>query len=424
MKAQNNPKKNGGVLLMAMLVMLIFTTMAIGLFKLLDSDAVETVHVEHHRRALWMAEAGQEKVWDRLRNDVPFRDNPNLYLPYTVAYNQGSFSNASYKIETITSSSPGNTGSVYTITTVGYAGNMNRRIQQNTLVGPGGPNALRAKGGDVVIDSNVHIDGDVFVDSGDVTIQAKENLNSQYPTGIDGNLVVSAGNVDGRGAASVDIIEAPAQPQPSIDMTYWQPFLDGVTNNANTNGLAGVSAVHITTAVSNYNYSATMQTDKGLTISGTASGLSGLHYLVSATSILFNNDTELMKQTAVVVDGDVTFDQKLTFHDNCIVFADGDIYVRQSSDAGGTGATLIATGDIKFEQNMVFHGIVYAEVTVDVGSNAEVTGTIIAGNGINIDSNAKITFDPDVFLNPLPGLNNVHTDVHLVPLNWTEIAPE
>ncbi len=429
MKTQNHSNKHGGALLMAMLVMLAFSILAIGLFKLFQTDAVESVYVEQHRRAFWMAETGLERVMDRLALDQPFRNNPDLSVPYTVVDNAGAHSNTSYKIASITTSSVGATGSVYTVTVVGYAGTMNRRIQQTVLVRPGGPNALRATGGDIVIDSNVHIDGDVFVDEGDVTINAKENLSSQNPTGVDGYLIVSVGSVSGRGASRVDVIESPPPPQPSIDMTFWQPFLDGVTldPNPNTNGLVDVDAIYITTGVSNYNYSATnstMTTGKDLIIDGTASGTNGFHYLVSVTSIDFNHRSVVKDQTIIIVVGDVNFAQNVTFHNNCIVFATGDIYVEQSSDASGIGATLIAQGDVTFGQNMTFHGIIYAEGTVNVGQNSKIKGTIIADDGINIDSNAEITFDPNVFLNPLPGLNNVTAESNFTPLVWKEIAPE
>ena len=109
---------------------------------------------------------------------------------------------------------------------------------------------------------------------------------------------------------------------------------------------------------------------------------------------------------AGIVDGDVRFDQNMETFSECIVFATGDIYVRQASSAEGVGATLIAMGNIEIEQNAVFQGIIFSEGEVDIGSNAEITGTIVGGNGIRLDSNVNVTFDPDVFLNPLPGLKN------------------
>lgn len=425
MKVKKNSNKVGGALVMAMMIMLIFTALAIGLFRLFQTDAVETIYVEQHRRAFWMAETGLEKVLDKMQHDTDFRNNPGSYVPYTVSFSEGTHTNDSYKIASITASSAGATGTLYTVEAVGYAGNLNRRIEQEVLARPGGPNALRATGGDIVVDSNVHIDGDVFVDEGDLTIDSKENLSSaKNPTGVDGFVVVVMGSVDGNGAATVDVIEAPPPPPPTIDMTFWQPFLNDVTNNANTNGLAGVSALSLTTVKSNFNYGATMMGTNGITISGTVNDANNLHYMVSADGIIFDNWTVLESQTAIIVQGDVRFDQKLEFHNNCVVFATGDIYVRQSSDAGGLGATLIAQGDIELEQNMVFHGIIFAEGSVDVGQNAEVVGTIIADEGINIGSNVEITFDPDVFLNPLPGLSNVWSQASLFPGRWTELAPE
>ena len=427
MKAPRNPNKSGGILLMAMLMVLFFSILTIGLYKLFDTDAMETLSVEHHRRAFWMAEMGLEEVVDRVFRDESFRNSPNASLPYTVPYAGGSFSNASYTIESIDINTPfGTTGLVYTITSRGTAGSMNRRLQQDIWVRPGSPHALRSMSGDIDIDSNVYIDGDVFVDVGDVHIDAKENLNPLNPTGVDG-YVIAGGNVDGKGASSVDTIEMPSPPPPSIDINFWDQFDASLMPYLNTNGLDGVSAIDITTGVSNYNFS-TMESTEKLVIDGTASGtastVSNFHYMVSATSIDFKFWLTLESRTIIVVDGDVNIGIHLEVYDDCVIFATGNITVAQSSAAGGTGATLIAMGDIVLAQNSFFNGIIFAEGTVDVGSNAEISGTIIGGEGINIGSNAEITFDPDVFLNPLPGLKNIFTEANLTPLQWREIAPQ
>jgi hypothetical protein len=428
MNVQQSRNKHGGILLMAMLMTLAFSILAIGLFKLFDTDAMETISVEHHRRAFWMAEAGLEEVMDRLVLDEFFRNNPGLDVPYTVNYSEGSFSNASYTIESVAISPVGGTGDVYSVVSRGDVGSMNRRLQMDILVRPGGPHALRSMRGNVEIDSNVYIDGDVFVDLGDVAIQSKENLNPNNPTGIDGFLV-AGGTVSGKGAGSVNTIQMSPPLQPSVDMGYWQPFLNNVNINPNTDGFFDyttsnyVDEVFISTGVSNYSYLGIMQSGKKMEIDGTQSGTNNFHYLVSATGILFDNWITLRERTIIIADGDVTFDQHMETYNDCVVFATGDIYVRQASSASGVGATLIAMGDIELEQNAIFTGIIFAEGEVDIGSNAEITGTIIGGDGISLDSNVEVTFDPDVFLNPLPGINNVWSQANLAPLQWSEIAP-
>jgi hypothetical protein len=80
-------------------------------------------------------------------------------------------------------------------------------------------------------------------------------------------------------------------------------------------------------------------------------------------------------------------------------------------------------GNIEFRQQSEFTGIIFAEGEVEIGSNAKITGTIIGGDGISLDSNATVTFDPDVFLSPLPGLKNIWSQANLAPLTWSEIAP-
>jgi len=426
MKTQNDPSKNGGILLMAMLMVLLFSILTIGLYKLFDTDAMETVSVEHHRRAFWMAEMGLEKVVDRLAVDVPFRNSP---VSYTIYLANKSFSNASCVIESITSvlaPLPVVTGRVYTVVSRGTVGGISRRIQQEILVRPGN-GALRSQQGNLRLASNDSVDGNIILDAGNLTVEAKESLNPNNPSGVDGYAIVG-GSVEGKYGDEVSVIEGPPPPPPKIDMTHWMPFLNGVTNNANTNGLAGVSLINITTGVANYDYSdtaTTMESDSSLKldIDGTASGLNGLHYFVSATSVIFHQSTELKDNTVVIVNGNITFDQNVTFGNNCTVFAFGDIYVRQSSDAGGTGVTLLARGNVTFDQNMVFHGFVLAGGKLAVGQNSSIEGSFNAIGDITIDQNVEITFNPDVFQKPMHGVDDVAGSVNLLPSNWMEIAP-
>lgn len=430
MKTQTQSNKDGGILLMAMLIVLLFSALAVGLFKLQQVSAVETVSVEKHRRAFWMAEAGLEKAYDWFANNKNFRDDPDAFVPTAlVTITNGAHATDSFRISSVTTSPSGTTGTLYTVTAVGYSGNLNRRLQQTIVITPGGGGALSTysaiSGGDsdITLAANVYIDGDVYIEKGDLNTASKENLNSVNPTGIDGYAALQDGDLEGKGAASVDTIDAPMPPEPTIEMTYWQPYLDLATPLIPTNGLAGASNIFINVPALPYNFTI-MEGDTKLNISGTASGQNGFHYMVSATDTIFSQWLTLMDNTIIVVEGDVTFQQNFSYFQNCVIFATGDINIQQASDAGGTGVALIAQGDVNFAQNMTFHGLVYAEGTIDVGSNSEIIGSLKAKEGINIGSNTTIKEDDTVFLNPIPGVNNLNSSATLRKVAWSEIAPE
>ncbi|MBW2514688.1 MAG: hypothetical protein JRE21_08990, partial [Deltaproteobacteria bacterium] len=59
--------KSGGVLLMAVLVMLAFSILVIGLYKMSATNAVEAVYQDHSNQAFWLAESGLQDAIQRLR---------------------------------------------------------------------------------------------------------------------------------------------------------------------------------------------------------------------------------------------------------------------------------------------------------------------------------------------------------------------
>ena len=74
-KVQANPRE-GGIILMAMFVMLVFVVLAIGLYKIRESDAVESVYVEQDTQAFWLAETGLADGALLIKHDENFRDIP------------------------------------------------------------------------------------------------------------------------------------------------------------------------------------------------------------------------------------------------------------------------------------------------------------------------------------------------------------
>lgn len=428
MKTQRKNRREGGVLLMAMLVMLVFTTLAIGLFKLFQTDAVETVYVEQHRRALWLAEAGLEKAIDFISWDKTFRSNPDLYLPYTAALSNGTSEIGTYTIKAVDIVNQGTNGSLFTVTSVGYAGSLNRVIQQQLQVFAGGKYALFAMGGDTQIDSNVEVNGDFYQLTGSANIDSKQNLNKG--TGINGFVAAGDGgpddgNITGNGVDDILYVEVPIPTPPSIDTTIWvdgyiaAAYADSNAVSIVTNGYASPLVLNLQT---NFNLASGMTFPSDQIISIFDSNNTNL--LVNTGDITFDNWADIRDGSIIVADGDITFDQKVTLGKDTIIFATGSIYIKQASDSSISGTTLLALEDIELAQQLVFKGIIFGLGKVTVGSNAEVEGTIIAGDGIEINSNAKITYNPDVFLNPLIGVDNVLDDANYQMVGWREIAPE
>ena len=428
MKTQRNNTNEGGILLMAMLVTLVFTTLSIGLFKLFQTDAVETVYVEQHRRALWLAEAGLEKAVDFISWNKTFRSNPNLYLPYTAALSNDTYEIGTYTIKTVDIVNQGTNGSIFTVTSVGYAGSLNRVIRQKIQVWNGGKYALFALGGNTQIDSNVEVNGDFYQVAGSANIDTKENLNKG--TGINGFVAAGDGgpddgNITGNGVKDILYVEVPIPTPPDIDTTIWvDQFLAAAYADSNavsvvTNGYTSPLVLNLQT---NFNLASGMNFPSDQIISVFNDNNSNL--LVNTGDITFDNWADIRQGSIIVADGDITFDQKVTLGKNTTIFATGSIYIRQASDSSVSGTTLLALGDIELAQQLIFKGIIFGKGKVTVGSNAEIEGTIIAGGGIEINSNAKILYNPDVFLNPLIGVNNVLDDANYKMGKWEEISPE
>jgi len=70
----NNTSKSGGALVMVMIVLLAFSVLSIGLFKLHETDALETVRIQQADQAFWVAEAGLQRALNNVeRRALPVK---------------------------------------------------------------------------------------------------------------------------------------------------------------------------------------------------------------------------------------------------------------------------------------------------------------------------------------------------------------
>ena len=97
MKTNTNRNKSGGILVMAMVVLVALTLLASGLLKLKESNAIEGVNVEQSAQAFWLAESGLQHVIQRLNFDPVYRGldpkiDPAASLTVTKTVDKGNYS--------------------------------------------------------------------------------------------------------------------------------------------------------------------------------------------------------------------------------------------------------------------------------------------------------------------------------------------
>ncbi|RLA59007.1 MAG: hypothetical protein DRR04_09620 [Gammaproteobacteria bacterium] len=409
MKTHSEKSKDGGVLVMAMIVMLAFSILAIGLFKLHETDAVETVYIKHHKQAFWLAEKGLLNGELILQYDKDFRD-----IPYAIPSGTNAVVGGHYDV-TVLKTTVDDVAGIYDfeITSVGYVKGFNRRLRKTYRAFPGGKYAIIGISGHTELAANVTIDGPIAQIEGTVNVHDSRGLNDYIIMGDgEGSLT------DKKGVAVV--ANLPPPPAPSIDASKYLDLLVSATNYPATNN-----------------------------VSVTVSSLSGLNVYNNATNttVYFDSKIKIADNSVIIANGNIRFQKSGVSIGKNVVIVSGDkiSFKVQANVAGGVeifavndiefeaGSGLVSTepvllmalnGDITMNANFTFRGIMIAEKgRVELNANGDISGTVIGGVGVAADANITITYDESVFTEGTPVIPKSFGDVILTAATWQELPP-
>ena len=152
-----------------------------------------------------------------------------------------------------------------------------------------------------------------------------------------------------------------------------------------------------------------------------------------------NAADDVSSDVALISFGAVNVQQMTIFQGNTLIYGYETVYFGDSSYCAGNSALLadggddgIVADDIIMGGQSEFYGIIFADegsVIIQPGSggdaNTRITGTVISGDSVDMNSNSEIIFDPSVFYTgDLFDLTTFFkTSVITTTKDWEELPP-
>ena len=411
MKTYSKINKEGGALVMVMIVLLTFSILAVGLLKLHETDAVETVYVEQYKQAFWLAESGIADGELLLQYSKAFRDNP---ASFTIPQGITNTAVRGYYDLGIVKTTVDDVAGIYDfeITSVGYVKGFNRRLRKSYRAFPGGKYAIIGISGHTDLAANVDINGPIAQIEGTMYVHDSRLLDSYIIMG-DGEGALN----DKKGVAVV--ANLPPPPAPSIDGSKYLDLLASTTNDPSVIKVGGDVSLKTLSGINVY----TNAVEFSAKINIEANSV-----IVANGNIRFSGSHAVIGQNVVIVSGNnISFKVQSTVKAGAEIFAVNDIeFESGNSSLTSTDPVLLMAlnGDIIMRSNFSFRGIMIAENgEVQLNSNGDITGTVIGGVGVDANANITITYDETVFTEGTPVIPKSFGDVILTQAVWQELSP-
>jgi len=434
---------------MAVVVLLSFSVLIIGLYKMRDVLGVETIYQGHSKQAFWEAENGLKDAFQRLRFDSALRASAAGGFASFNATN--TTAQTGYQV-TITDNGNGNSlinHYQFDVVSVGYMGSMNRHIQQTIDTKPGFLSAIMAPN-DIIINQNTLVNGPIMVlDDGQLIIDDKipagQNEPGDYDLIIldpDGTASVNQKKSGAKEGEHYDIVDLPVPDSlpPMPDFSSYYTTASALPTNTSTG--VNIGTVNLGGTTKYYNV------PNGINIDA----ITGGGTIVNTGPITFSEksnvgDVDVVSDVQVISFDYVDIGQKNDFAGDTLVYAEDWIYFGDFSIASES-SVFLANGthtageprDSKFTSGdgMVmgghsqFQGILYADdgsIIVEQGSNGDETrieGTLISGDSVNLGQNSEVLFNPD-FFNPdffdLSTFFQTEVTATIIDSSWQELSP-
>lgn len=407
MKAQTEKhvkSREGGALVMVMLVLLTFSVLQIGLYKMRETSAVESVYVEQHKQAFWLAESGLNDGVFLIDYSKTYRDAPTAISNTTA--------NGTYDISVVRSTID-LTKEIYEyeVTSVGTVNGFSRQLRKIVQTQAGGKYAIIGISGTTELAANVTINGDIAQIDGDVIVKDSRLL--------DGDVILGNGDLyDTKGEA--EIRDFPPPPPPTIDSTDYNAQLAFVS------GLPPVATLTMTNSIPPGATVFVNTDDFNFGVSGSKLSVGdGAIIVVSGDISIAGAGTKIGNNVTIISGDDISFKVQVAVGDGTDIYADQNIHFESGSklDSNGNAILLMSkNGDITMDSNFDFRGIMIAETgDINLNANGTIEGTIIGGIGVDAAANLNITYDDTVFSDTHPINGNIAGDVILTSISWQEL---
>lgn len=343
--------QRGAVLILTFIILTILTAIVVAFLSLTSIQTKNASYDIVSHKALWLAEAGLQKAFYTLKNDGNYQNNPT---PISGSLGEGIYSVSAVK-----------NNNIYTFSSIGTVGVMNRKITHSM--------ALTSS----VLVRSIHADG--------------SNLNFQDSNGtINGNVschvqVVNYGNMVINGT----VTDGFPMINPTIDYNYYKTLAQ-TQNKYYTTGLT----------FQNGTFTGAYYTTKKVTIGDNA--------VINAT---------------IIAEGNIDFNNSA----NNVQINPANNYPALATK-GQINSTGIGNPKVGL-QNSTVNGLIIAEqnITFDYLKNTTFSGTILASSNISMKYGSSFTlnYNENIFAPMPPGFTYSAggTTTVISQKDWNEIVP-
>lgn len=401
---KHSKNTSGGALVLVMIVLLIFSVLSIGLFKLHETDAVETVYVEQTDQAFWVAEAGLQWALNKLRTDSGFRGSIKNYGENDPYIETGAVGKGSYAVELWGDGSPTN----FVAASLGTVQSASRWLRldlalsdfaEHSLVSLGDKNSIQKDG---TIIGSIYTTGELTVGKG-TTISG--TVYAENYTDFDTGAVLPEDGV-------LDL---------EINTDYFTAYFSTPLSTFPPGDSSSKKSQKNKSPTSD-----TLDLDGGVFAVGSSIDVSeiiGPGTLVVIGDQTFGSDLVVDDNVTIIVDGDLTIKKDAEFGDNVTLFATGtaDLFKDGKADVeSGTGNVFLSLGDMDVRKEIEFDGIIFTEGSFTAHKDLTLTGTLITKEGFDLKKNATATFDAGMI--PYDILDNMIISTYVVQRSsWVEL---
>lgn len=456
---QTAERKSGGILVVVMLMTLIVSILAIGMYKLHETGGVGVVRAKQSQQAFWLAEAGLRDAIQRLNwniKEAPLDPAGYRDSPYVISVTNAG--KGSYEVDIpVATPISGSNATNYTIISVGRVKTMNRRVQQNFIARPGSKFAIISVGGNSEFKSRTTVNeggvavfsgnldtglndtvdlGDVYVDSDATLSGSGDYTETEMPSELEPptfnvtSYQTRVANVVGRGTATDDIdVSDRSIPATANYTTNNVTFEDRLT--VPSGAVISSYGDIIFEARATFNGPVTIEAG-GNVIFAQSSPLPAGSTIIAGGDVDLAGSISVGSNVEITAGGNLAFGNQTAFDGHSIFYAEDTLSAAAGgggSSVSGDGIAFLANGNIDISSNMnAFRGIMYANGSLILNSEMTVYGTAVGSLGFGSSSNIDFNYDLSAYAWALDsagiGITGLDAkDAVLIRGRWQELPP-
>lgn len=401
MKSESN--KQGGALVMVMVILVALSILSVGLFKLAEYDAVETVRETLSTQAFWVAESGLQQTLERILTDKNYRglvsnreeyaDDPDGVGTYQIdidgAGKTGSYDLAVWRDGT----------KDYYIEVQATVNNMKRRLFLAAKnVRPDLSYAIMVVNGDARIKKNAEINGSLYTWGELWLLQDVSVLGSIFAKEF-------------KGSDDYDVTGLAEEMEFEFDSEYYQNELNDAASGKKKALKSSTLNLNNGTTYVNGN----VAISKEITGPGT---------LVVNGNINFSGNYSIDDDVQIILSGNFSAGKEGTLGTNVNIFAKGNGTFGKATMNGDGASSMIFAGNFNANKEIEYSGLIYAGGNVNFKKTSVIDGSIIAGGNFDIDKDSVITYDQDMIPAWILDGNMFIVERFTSDNTWNELPPD